>query len=82
MRDRRVAPVVAVGSITVLAALFELVLHYLLGDEVVVRQALVTTLIPTFVLNLILALPVYRLVRAVVGEGERVEPAADVEVAL
>jgi len=81
-RDRRVAPIVAVGSITVLAALFGLVLHYLLGDEVVVRHALVTALLPAFVLNVILAVPVYALVRAIVGEGARVEPTADVEVAL
>jgi rod shape-determining protein MreD len=79
-RDRRLAPLLAVGSITVLAALFGVVLHYLLGEDVVVRNALVTTLAPAFVLNLVLALPVYGLVRRVVGEGSRVEPAADVEV--
>jgi rod shape-determining protein MreD len=81
-RDRRLAPLLAVGSITLLAALFGAVLHYLLGDEVVVRHALVTALAPAFVLNLLLAVPMYRLVRAIVGEGSRVEPAADVEVVL
>lgn len=79
-RDRRLAPLLAVGSITILAALFGVVLHYLLGEDVVVRNALVTTLAPAFVLNLALALPVYGLVRRVVGEGSRVETAADVEV--
>lgn len=79
-RDRRLAPLFAVGSITVLAALFGVVLHYLLGEDVVVRNALVTTLAPAFVLNLVLALPVYRLVRKIVGEGTRSERAADVEV--
>jgi rod shape-determining protein MreD len=79
-RDRRLAPLLAVGSITVLAALFGVVLHYLLGEDVVVRNALVTTLAPAFVLNLVLALPVYWLVRKVVGEGTRSERAADVEV--
>ena len=81
-RDRRVAPLIAVGSITLLAALFAAVLHYLLGDVVVVRHALFTALAPAFVLNLLLALPVYRLVRGIVGEGSRVEVAVDVEVAL
>jgi len=79
-RDRRLAPLLAVGSITVLAALFEVVLHYLLGENVDLRNALVTTLAPAFVLNLILALPVYRVVRWVVGEGTRTHAAADVEV--
>jgi len=81
-RDRRLAPLVAVGSLTILAAAFGVVLRYLLGEDVVVRQALVTTLAPTFVLNLVLALPVYRLVRRLVGEGFRLEPAGEVEVAL
>ena len=81
-RDRRLAPVVAVGSLTILAAAFGVVLRYLLGEDVVVRQALVTALAPTFVLNLILALPVYRLVRRLVGEGFTQEPAGEVEVVL
>jgi rod shape-determining protein MreD len=81
-RDRWLAPVVAVGSVTLVAALFGAVLHFLLGDDVDVRHALFTSLAPAFVLNLLLALPVYRLVRATVGEGQRVEPAADVEVVL
>ena len=79
-RDRRVAPLIAVGSITVLAALFGLVLHYLLGDDVVVRHALLTALAPAFVLNLLLTLPVYRLVRLIVGEGSRAEAVPEVEV--
>lgn len=79
-RDRRVAPLVAVGTITVLAGVFGFVLHYMLGEAVVARHSLVTALLPAVVLNLLLALPVYRLVRAIVGEGEGVEGARDVEV--
>jgi rod shape-determining protein MreD len=79
-RNRRFAPILAVGSITVLAGAFGYVLHYLLGDDVVARTALVTALLPAFVLNLVLALPVHRLVRAIVGEELRMEPAAEVEV--
>jgi rod shape-determining protein MreD len=79
-RNRRFAPILAVGSITVLAGAFGYVLHYLLGDDVVARTALVTALLPAFVMNLVLALPVHRLVRAVVGEELRMEPAAEVEV--
>jgi len=46
----------------------------------VARHALVTALAPAFVMNLILALPVHRLVRRVVGEELRAEPSAEVEV--
>lgn len=79
-RGRRLAPVLAVGAITLLAGVFGYVLHYLLNEDVVARHALVTALLPAFVANLILALPVHRLVRAVVGEELRSEPAAEVEV--
>jgi len=79
-RDRRFAPVIAVGAIALLAGVFGYVLHYMLGEEIVARHALVTALMPAFVLNLALALPVHTLVRRVVGEGERAEPAHDVEV--
>jgi hypothetical protein len=69
-----------VGVITVLAALFGFVLHYLLGVEVVARHALVTVLVPTLVLNLLLALPVHALVRAITGKGSGIEAAPEVEV--
>jgi rod shape-determining protein MreD len=79
-RGRRIAPVIAVGAITLLAGAFGYVLQYLLDEEVVAQHALVTALAPAFVLNLILALPVYRLVRAIVGEELRSEPLPEVEV--
>ena len=79
-RDRRFAPIIAVGTITVLAAVFGYLLHFLLDEEVVARHALVTSLAPAFVLNILLALPTYALVRRIVGEGDRVEIAPEVEV--
>jgi rod shape-determining protein MreD len=79
-RDRRFAPILAVGSITLLAGVFGFVLHYLLAEDVVARHALLTALAPAFVMNLILALPVHRLVRRLVGEELRAEPSAEVEV--
>ena len=78
-RDRRLAPVIAVGTITVLAGAFGFVLHYLLDEEVVASHALVTALIPAFLLNVALALPVHALVRRLVGEGQR-ERVPEVEV--
>jgi rod shape-determining protein MreD len=79
-RDRRFAAVFAVATITVLAAAFGYVLHYLLDEEVVARHALVTALAPALVLNLALAVPVNALLRAVVGEGDRDMAAPEVEV--
>ena len=81
-RDRRFAPLTAVAAITVAAAAFGYVLHYLLGEEVVARTVLLTTLVPALVANVVLALPVHRLVRLVVGEEIRGEPAREVEVVL
>jgi rod shape-determining protein MreD len=78
-RDRRLAPVIAVGTITLLAGAFGFVLHYLLDQEVVAGHALVTALVPAFLLNVALALPVHALVRAIVGETQR-ELAPEVEV--
>ena len=79
-RDRRFAPVIAVAVITIAAAAFGYVLHYLLGEEVVARTVLLTTLVPALVANVLLALPVHRLIRLVVGEEIRSEPAREVEV--
>ena len=79
-RGRRLAPIVAVGVITVLAAVFALVLHYLLGDEIVVRHALVTALVPALLANLVLALPVYALVRTTVHRRDGPGASREVEV--
>ncbi|HJR94740.1 MAG TPA: rod shape-determining protein MreD [Gaiellaceae bacterium] len=79
-RDRRLAPLIAVGTITVLAGAFGYLLHYLLDAEVVAGNVLVTALVPAFFLNLALALPVYALVRRLVGEGQHGEAAHEVEV--
>jgi rod shape-determining protein MreD len=79
-RGRALAPLVAVGVITVLAGIFGFALHYMLGEEVVARQALVTALLPALVLNLMLAVPVYRLIRRTGGERLVVEPSAEVEL--
>ena len=79
-RDRRYAPVIAVGTVTLLAGLFGFVLHYMLGEEVVARHALVTALLPAFVLNLALALPIQALVRWAVGEGAHIEASPELEV--
>jgi rod shape-determining protein MreD len=77
---RRLAPFIAVGVITALASFFAFVLHYLLGEEVVARDALLTSLAPMLVLNLALALPVYLLLRRLVHERLETKAAPEVEV--
>jgi rod shape-determining protein MreD len=79
-RGRALAPVLSVGVITVLAAIFALVLHYMLGEAVSAHQALITTLLPELLLNLLLAYPVFRLVRRLVGERVVLEPSREVEL--
>jgi rod shape-determining protein MreD len=79
-RGRGTAPVLAVGVITVLAAIFGFALRYLLGEEVVAHQALITALLPAFVLNLALAFPLHRLVRRILGQRLVVERAPEVEL--
>ncbi len=79
-RGKRLAPLLAAAVITLLAAVFAFLLHYLLGEDVVARHVLVSVLLPTFVANLVLAYPVYLLVRAAVHERDTPEPAQKVEV--
>ena len=52
----------------------------MLGDEVVARQALFTALWPAVLLNLAVAVPVYALVRAIVGERVAFQPSGEVEL--
>lgn len=77
---RRIGPLVAVGVITPLAALFGFVVRYMLGEDVVAQYALVTTLVPALILNLALALPVHAVVRRVVGSPGTGERLSEVEV--
>jgi rod shape-determining protein MreD len=79
-RGTRVASIVAVAVLTVLAGVFGFTLHYLLGEEVVASHALLTSLLPAVVLNAVLALPVLALARRLVGE--RIEPTRAPEVEL
>lgn len=79
-RGRRLAPLVAVPVITVLAGVFAFLLRYLLGEEVVAQHALVTALVPAVLLNTALALPVHALVRRIVQESQVAPSAREVEL--
>lgn len=79
-RGQRLPALVSAAVITVLAGVFAFVLRYLLGEDVVAQQALVSSLPPTLLLNVLLALPVYALVRALVPARAETSPASEVEV--
>lgn len=63
--DRSHAPVVSVAVVTVLFAFGALALHFMLGQNAPARAVLVESLFPSLLLNLLLAVPVYALVRRV-----------------
>jgi rod shape-determining protein MreD len=70
-RDRMHAPLLAVLVVTILVAYAGFGLHFLLGDDVSARRALLETLVPGVALNLLFAAPVFALCRAVL---RRVSP--------
>jgi rod shape-determining protein MreD len=79
-RDRSHAPVLAVGVITILVAVAGYLLHFMLGDEVSARVALVSALLPAIVLNVVLSAPVYAACRAVLRPAEPPQRAQEVEL--
>ena len=79
-RDRAHAPFLTVVVLTILVAVGGLLLHYMLGDEVSARRALLTTLVPQVGLNLILAAPVFALCSWLLRPRERFERAREVRL--
>jgi rod shape-determining protein MreD len=78
-RGRAYAPYLAVAALTVVVGVAATVVHYLLGDAVVVERALLPIL-PAVALNVLLALGVVPLCRRVVGQAPRAERVREVEV--
>ena len=79
-RDRGHAPVAAVVTVTVLAAFAAYALHFLIGDQVSARHVFREALLPTVALNLLLALPVFALVRRLIPSAERAERVREVQL--
>ena len=79
-RDRPHAVPLAVAVITILVAISGLGLHYMLGDAVSARQALVTTLLPAVPLNVLIAWPLIRLCRALLRSPGGVDRGREVEL--
>jgi len=63
-RGRAHAPILSVIVVTILVALLGFFLHFLLGEEVSVRRALVEALVAGLGLNLIFGGPVFALCRS------------------
>ncbi len=72
-RDRARAPALSVAAVTIGYAVVSLALHFVLGDAVSVRVALVDTLVPALALNLIVAIPVFRVTSAALRPFARPE---------
>lgn len=69
-RDRAHAPVLSVVVVTILYTAGAFVLHFVLGDEVSARRALVTSMPPTILFNVLVTVPVYAVVRRFLRAGE------------
>jgi rod shape-determining protein MreD len=69
-RGRAHAPLVSVAVVTVLYAVGTLILHFMLGDPVSAKAALVDALPPEVAMNLILAIPVFALCRRLFARSE------------
>jgi rod shape-determining protein MreD len=79
-RDRAHAPFVSVAVATVLVQFGALFLHYMLGDPVSARIALLDALAPKVALNLLLTVPVYALTRKALALAAAPEGATEVRL--
>ena len=78
-RDRAHAPFLSVAVVTVLYQLGLLVVHFVLGESAP-AGAVVRSLVPAIVLNLIITAPIYALVRRLLRPAERDELTAEVQL--
>jgi rod shape-determining protein MreD len=78
-RDRAHAPYLSIAVFTVLYQLGLLVVHFVLGESAP-AGAVVRSLLPAIVLNLIVTGPVYALVRRLLRTIERSELSAEVQL--
>lgn len=79
-RDRAHAPLLAIVVITLLAGVGAYAVHFLLGEDVSARQALVTALLPGLGLNLVVGGPVYALCHRLLRRAAPPQRAQEVEV--
>jgi rod shape-determining protein MreD len=78
-RDRRHAPFLSVAVVTILYAFGVLLVHFMLGERAP-GGAVLESLLPTTVMNLLLTAPVYALVRLLLRPLERADYATEVQL--
>jgi rod shape-determining protein MreD len=78
-RDRAHAPFLSIAVVTVLYQLGLLVVHFVLGESAP-AGAVVRSLVPAIVLNLVLTAPLYALVRRLLRPADREELTAEVQL--
>ena len=69
-RDRGHAPLLSVAVVAMLYQIGALMLHFMLGQPAPARLVLLDGLVPTVLLNVLLTVPVYALVRRVLRQPE------------
>ena len=79
-RDRAHAPILSVAVVTVLYQFSALLLHFMLGEHAPAREVLLNGLFPTIVLNILLTLAVYPLVRRVLPPHAWIDRAREVQL--
>ena len=79
-RDRAHAPLLSVVVVTTLFAVGSLLLHFVLGEHAPARDVLVESLVPTMMLNVLLAFPVHSAVRRAVRPAGWAETASEVRL--
>ena len=79
-RDRAHAPLLAVVAGTVVVLLLGFVLHFLIGEEVSARRALLDAMVAGLALNLLFAAPLFALCRAVLRSTVAPERAGEVRL--
>jgi len=79
-RDRSHAPLLSVAVVSVLFSIGALMLHFMLGENAPARAVLVDSLVPTVLLNLLIAFPVYAAIRRVLPPAEWAERATEVRL--
>jgi rod shape-determining protein MreD len=79
-RDRAHAPLLSVAVITILYEFAALILHFMLGQPAPARLVLLDSLVPTVILNLLLTIPVYALVRRVLPMPQWTDRAREVQL--
>lgn len=79
-RGRAHAPLLSVVVVTVLVAFLGFFVHFLIGEEVTARRALVESLLAGLALNVVLAAPVLALCRAVLRPFETTDRVTEVRL--